>query len=77
MAPCCRFFISTGYKIANPTVLGRMQDEELVSLFHGYGYETFVVAGSQPAAMHQRMAAVLDKVIDRKSPRWLQPVTDG
>ena len=53
-----------GYKIANPTVLGRMQDEELVSLFHGYGYETFVVAGSQPAAMHQRMAAVLDKVID-------------
>ena len=53
-----------GYKIANPTVLGRMQDEALISLFHGLGYEPFVVAGSQSAAMHQRMAAILDKVID-------------
>jgi xylulose-5-phosphate/fructose-6-phosphate phosphoketolase len=53
-----------GYKIANPTILGRMRDEELISLFHGYGYEPFVVAGSQPTAMHQRMAAVLDRVID-------------
>src|SRR5256886_14716364 len=53
-----------GYKIANPTILGRMQDEELITLFRGYGYEPFMVAGSQPMAMHQRMAAILEEVID-------------
>ena len=53
-----------GYKIANPTILGRIRDEELISLFHGYGYEPFVVAGSHPTAMHQRMAAILDRVVD-------------
>jgi xylulose-5-phosphate/fructose-6-phosphate phosphoketolase len=51
-----------GYKIANPTVLGRMEDEDLISLFRDYGYEPFLVAGSQPAPMHQRMAAVLAEV---------------
>src|SRR5262249_14826014 len=53
-----------GYKIANPTILGRTQDEELITLFRGYGYEPFMVAGSQPMPMHQRMAAVLDEVIE-------------
>src|SRR5262245_5408798 len=53
-----------GYKIANPTILGRMPDDELISLFRGYGYEPVMVAGSEPNAMHQRMAAVLDKVIE-------------
>ena len=53
-----------GYKIANPTILGRMQDEELITLFRGYGYEPLMVAGSQPEPMHRRMAAVLDQVID-------------
>jgi len=41
-----------GYKIANPTILGRMPDEELITMFRGYGYEPFMVAGSQPMAMH-------------------------
>ena len=53
-----------GYKIANPTILGRMRDAELISLFRGYGYEPITVAGSEPSAMHQRMAAVLDKTMD-------------
>src|SRR2546427_300714 len=53
-----------GYKIANPTILGRMPDDEVVGLFRGYGYEPFIVAGSEPTAMHQRMAAVLDKAIE-------------
>jgi xylulose-5-phosphate/fructose-6-phosphate phosphoketolase len=53
-----------GYKIANPTILGRMPDEKLVGLFRGYGYEPFMVAGSEPTAMHQRMAAVVDEVIE-------------
>jgi xylulose-5-phosphate/fructose-6-phosphate phosphoketolase len=54
-----------GYKIANPTILGRMADDELTGLFRGYGYEPVLVAGSEPAKMHQRMAAVLDGVIER------------
>jgi xylulose-5-phosphate/fructose-6-phosphate phosphoketolase len=53
-----------GYKIANPTILGRMPDDEIVGLFRGYGYEPVVVAGSDPFPMHQRMAAVLDKAIE-------------
>jgi xylulose-5-phosphate/fructose-6-phosphate phosphoketolase len=52
-----------GYKIANPTILGRMQDDEIIELFRGYKYEPFMVAGSDPIPMHQRMAAVLDNAI--------------
>ena len=37
-----------GYKIANPTVLGRMSDEEVTSLFVGYGYEPIFVEGADP-----------------------------
>jgi xylulose-5-phosphate/fructose-6-phosphate phosphoketolase len=52
-----------GYKIANPTVLGRLGDEELTQLFNGYGYKPFFVEGHEPEPMHQRMAAALDAVI--------------
>ena len=54
-----------GYKIANPTVLGRMSDEELRSLFAGYGYEPLFVEGDQPMPMHQAMAGTLDRAFDR------------
>ncbi|EHK53221.1 phosphoketolase family protein, partial [Allomesorhizobium alhagi] len=54
-----------GYKIANPTILARIPDEELRALFIGYGYEPLFVEGDQPAAMHERMAAALDEAIDR------------
>jgi len=54
-----------GYKIANPTVLARIGDAELTSLLEGYGYEVNWVSGDDPAEMHQLMAAVLDKVIER------------
>ena len=37
-----------GYKIANPTVLGRLSDEELVQLFNGYGYKPYFVEGHEP-----------------------------
>ena len=53
-----------GYKIANPTVLARIPNEELVSLFEGYGYRPHFVEGADPAYMHQRMATVLDTVAD-------------
>jgi xylulose-5-phosphate/fructose-6-phosphate phosphoketolase len=54
-----------GYKIANPTVLARMSDEELWHLFSGYGYEPFFIEGSDPEDMHQKMAGILDFVFDR------------
>ncbi|MGZ9721017.1 phosphoketolase family protein [Rhizobium miluonense] len=54
-----------GYKIANPTILGRESDEDLRNLFSGYGYEPFFVEGDEPAAMHQAMADTSDRVFDR------------
>ncbi len=53
-----------GYKIANPTVLGRLGDEELTQLFHGYGYKPYFVEGDEPERMHQLMAATLNTVIE-------------
>src|SRR5215469_5126703 len=53
-----------GYKIANPTVLGRLSDEELTSLFTGYGYRPYFVEGDEPKTMHQKMAGTLDVIID-------------
>ncbi len=52
-----------GYKIAGPTVLGRIPHDELRSLFIGYGYKPYVVEGDDPATMHQKMAATLDAVV--------------
>lgn len=52
-----------GYKIANPTVLARISHEELENLFIGYGYKPYFVEGSEPAEMHQKMAATLDTII--------------
>jgi xylulose-5-phosphate/fructose-6-phosphate phosphoketolase len=53
-----------GYKIANPTVLARIPDDELLALFKGYGYKPTLVAGSDPALVHQQMAATLDAALD-------------
>ncbi len=52
-----------GYKIANPTVLARMSDEELKHLFLGYGYEPYFVEGSEPEPMHQKMATTLETIL--------------
>ncbi len=52
-----------GYKIANPTIMGRMTDDELENMFTGMGYEVLFVSGTEPTYMHQRMAEVLDYAI--------------
>jgi xylulose-5-phosphate/fructose-6-phosphate phosphoketolase len=52
-----------GYKIANPTVLARIPDEELESLLRGYGYTVHTVAGDDPASVHRQLAAVMDTVV--------------
>src|SRR6202034_4516871 len=49
-----------GYKIANPTVLGRMDDEELTHLFTGYGWEPYFGCGTGSAGSHQRRGPTLD-----------------
>jgi len=53
-----------GYKIANPTVLARISEEELVSLFEGYGWAPTIVAGDEPERVHQELAAALDATLD-------------
>jgi xylulose-5-phosphate/fructose-6-phosphate phosphoketolase len=52
-----------GWKIANPTILARMSDDELVSLFNGYGYKPYFVEGHEADLMHQSMASTLDEII--------------
>ena len=53
-----------GWKIANPTVLARIGDDELRALLEGYGYEPHFVVGDDPATMHRAMAATLDAILD-------------
>jgi xylulose-5-phosphate/fructose-6-phosphate phosphoketolase len=56
-----------GYKIANPTVLARIPEPELLSLLEGYGHRPILVTGGfdgeEPAAIHQRFAAALDAAL--------------
>ena len=54
-----------GFKIANPTVLARIPEDDLVALLRGYGYDPTVVGGDDPAAVHQQLAAAFDGVLDR------------
>ena len=51
-----------GYKIANPTVLARLREEELSDLFKGYGHKIYLVEGDDPEKMHQQMATTIDEV---------------
>ncbi len=53
-----------GYKIANPTVFGRMSHEEIEDFFYGYGWKPYFVTGSDPMKMHEEMAMVMDKVVN-------------
>ncbi len=73
-----------GYKIAGPTVFGRIEHEELEQYLRGCGYVPYFVAGDEPETMHQLMAGTLDRVVDeirdlqvearehgfRRRPRW-------
>ena len=51
------------YKISNPTVFGRMSEQELKFFFVGCGYIPYFVEGSDPLKMHEEMAKVMDKVV--------------
>ncbi len=68
-----------GYKIANPTVLARIPEPDLVALFEGYGHRPLIVSGDEPEQVHRDLAAALDDALDeiaelkrtaRERPRW-------
>lgn len=52
-----------GYKIANPTILSRISEDELYKYFEGLGYHPYIVSGDDPKIMHKKMAKTLDMVI--------------
>ncbi len=52
-----------GYKIANPTIFGRMTDDELYHFFVGHGYKPYMVSGTDPLIMHEKMAKILEMVL--------------
>ncbi|MEY2567328.1 MAG: xylulose-5-phosphate/fructose-6-phosphate phosphoketolase [Actinomycetota bacterium] len=53
-----------GWKIANPTVLARIDEGELVSLLEGYGHRPLLVEGDDPESVHQVLATALDDALD-------------
>jgi xylulose-5-phosphate/fructose-6-phosphate phosphoketolase len=53
-----------GFKISNPTVLARIEPDELEQFFRGCGWAPYFVEGSDPAQMHQLMAATLEKAVE-------------
>jgi xylulose-5-phosphate/fructose-6-phosphate phosphoketolase len=73
-----------GYKISNPTVLARIEPEELEQYVRGCGWTPHFVEGDDPETMHQLMAGALDEAIaeihefhgnardrgDTARPRW-------
>jgi xylulose-5-phosphate/fructose-6-phosphate phosphoketolase len=59
------FLHLNGYKIANPTVLARIPERELISFLEGCGWRPLIVAGDEPEAVHQALAAALDEALDQ------------
>jgi xylulose-5-phosphate/fructose-6-phosphate phosphoketolase len=53
-----------GYKISNPTILARIEREELEQFLRGCGWTPYFVEGHEPALMHETMAATLDRAIE-------------
>lgn len=61
---------ANGYKISGPTIFGRMKNEELIELFHGYGYEPFIVDqnhGDIYEIMYNTIERCLEKIKDLKT----------
>lgn len=54
-----------GYKISNPTVFSRISRAELEDFFRGSGWEPYYIEGSDVLEMHEKMATVLDEVVEK------------
>jgi xylulose-5-phosphate/fructose-6-phosphate phosphoketolase len=66
-----------GYKIANPCFLARIPKEELTKFFEGMGYKPYFVEGSDPAAVHQQLAAVMDTCVAEIHAIWRDARENG
>ena len=53
-----------GFKISNPTMLARIEHDELDQFFRGCGWTPYFVEGDDPATMHRLMAATMDQVVE-------------
>src|SRR5271168_5093159 len=53
-----------GYKISNPTVLARIEPDELEQFLRGCGWAPHFVEGDDPETMHQLMAATMERTIE-------------
>jgi xylulose-5-phosphate/fructose-6-phosphate phosphoketolase len=53
-----------GYKISNPTVLARIESEELDQFLRGCGWAPRFVEGDDPDTMHELMATAVDAAIE-------------
>ncbi|MDQ3481622.1 MAG: phosphoketolase family protein, partial [Actinomycetota bacterium] len=52
-----------GYKIANPTLLARIPEDDLESMLRGYGWDPILVSGDEPDKVHQEMAGALEECV--------------
>ncbi len=66
-----------GYKIASPTVLARIPEDELRKLFEGYGYRPYFVEGHEPEVVHRQLAAVMDAVTAEIHQIWSDARSKG
>jgi xylulose-5-phosphate/fructose-6-phosphate phosphoketolase len=53
-----------GWKIANPTVLARIPEDDLRKLFEGWGHRPLFVTADDPAEVHEPLAAAVDAAVD-------------
>nr|WP_030565029.1 phosphoketolase family protein [Streptomyces aureocirculatus] len=66
-----------GYKIANPTVLSRIPEDELDDLLRGYGHAPLHVTGHDPLQVHRDMARAMDTALDRITEIWSAARQEG
>ncbi|WP_164924201.1 phosphoketolase family protein [Sinorhizobium fredii] len=66
-----------GYKIANPCFLARIPEDELRKFFEGMGYRPYFVEGSDPEAVHQTLAGVLDTAVAEIRQIWDDARSNG
>ena len=53
-----------GYKISNPTILARIEHDELEQFLRGCGWTPYFVEGNEPEKMHELMATTMERVIE-------------
>jgi xylulose-5-phosphate/fructose-6-phosphate phosphoketolase len=53
-----------GYKISNPTILARIEHEELEQFIRGCGWTPYFVEGDEPDKMHELMASTMETVVE-------------